>query len=315
MRADEVAAGPTPPPADMARAPARAEQPRRAVGADATVPKAEARDFVGRFREILMDPLNLLITRVPSAGLVGQDGLVTLHNGLRVPRSGPGAYYGEFSAILELNRGVHEPLEEFLFQEVLARIQSPGLMIELGAYWAHYSMWAKLRHPRLRCLMVEPDPKHIEAGRANFARHGMHGRFIEDDVGPSGFNLDRFLARPGRERLDILHADIQGAETHLMESGAQSFRRHAVEHLFLSTHGQGIHLRCLEALRGFGYTVIAEADPDTATTSFDGFIMAVAPHRAAGWPRMPLLGRARLCASGPAALVSHLNKVRAAFAG
>jgi hypothetical protein len=39
-----------------------------------------------------------------------------------------------------LNRGVHEPLEEFVFQEVLKRLPEACAMIELGAYWGHYSM-------------------------------------------------------------------------------------------------------------------------------------------------------------------------------
>ena len=73
--------------------------------------KAAASDFLGRFREVISDPLNLLIERVPAAGFVEGD-LVYLHNGLRVPVAGPGAYYGTFSQLLVLNRGVHEPLEE-----------------------------------------------------------------------------------------------------------------------------------------------------------------------------------------------------------
>jgi hypothetical protein len=42
-------------------------------------PKAAEGDFLGRFREIISDPLNLLIERVPMAGhLRGDD--VFLHN-------------------------------------------------------------------------------------------------------------------------------------------------------------------------------------------------------------------------------------------
>jgi hypothetical protein len=55
--------------------------------------KATEADFVGRFREIISDPLNLLIERVPMAGVV-QGNEVVLHNGNRVPLSGPAAYYG-----------------------------------------------------------------------------------------------------------------------------------------------------------------------------------------------------------------------------
>lgn len=56
-----------------------------------------------------------------SAGQV-EEGLVYLHNGHRVPVAGKYAYYDDFSNILVINRGVHEPLEEFCFQEILKRL-------------------------------------------------------------------------------------------------------------------------------------------------------------------------------------------------
>jgi hypothetical protein len=80
--------------------------------------KAHPNDFLGRFREVISDPLNLLIERVPHAGMVEAND-VYLHNGLRVPVAGEGAYYGPFSHLLVINRGVHEPLEEYVFQELL----------------------------------------------------------------------------------------------------------------------------------------------------------------------------------------------------
>jgi hypothetical protein len=43
-----------------------------------------------------------------------------------------------------LNRGVHEPLEEYVFQELLKNLPKTPLMIELGAYCGHYSMLVRL---------------------------------------------------------------------------------------------------------------------------------------------------------------------------
>jgi hypothetical protein len=43
--------------------------------------KAKASDFRGRFREIVADPLNLLIRRDPRAGMIEGDQVI-LHNGL-----------------------------------------------------------------------------------------------------------------------------------------------------------------------------------------------------------------------------------------
>ena len=122
--------------------------------------KAAASDFLGRFREVISDPLNLLIERVPQAGTI-ECNEVYLHNGNRVPVSDAGTYYGPFSQLLVINRGVHEPLEEFVFQEVLKGLPASPLMIELGSYWAHYSMWFKKERPNAIAIMVELDPNNL----------------------------------------------------------------------------------------------------------------------------------------------------------
>lgn len=67
----------------------------------AGVGKAASNDFVGRFREIVSDPLNLIIARDPRAGVLNNN-QVYLHNGLRVPCLGTNAYYGDFSSILTI---------------------------------------------------------------------------------------------------------------------------------------------------------------------------------------------------------------------
>ena len=84
----------------------------------------KASTFIERYRESICDPLNLLIKRVPKAGYVDGLGCVILHNGNRVPVAGELAYYRDFSDILIINRGVHEPLEEYCFQQVLKKIKS-----------------------------------------------------------------------------------------------------------------------------------------------------------------------------------------------
>ena len=111
--------------------------------------KAGPNDFLGRFREIISDPMNLIIERHSSSGMDDREGYVYLHNGNRVPVAGEDSYYGDFSKVLIINRGVHEPLEEFCFQETLKKItdQQP-IMIELGSYWVHYSMWFLKKFPK-----------------------------------------------------------------------------------------------------------------------------------------------------------------------
>jgi len=214
-------------------------------------PKADPNDFLGRFREVISDPLNLLIERVPLAGIV-QGNQVYLLNGNRVPVSGSGAYYGDFSQLLIFNRGVHEPLEEFVFQELLKRISPAPRMIELGAYWAHYSMWLKKVRPQAENIMVEPDPNNLAAGRNNFARNGFVGEFIQAAVARGGWQLDQFLHSRELRSVDILHVDIQGFEGEMMDGARDALRNARIHYLFISTHSQQIHHHIIRQLKEFG---------------------------------------------------------------
>jgi len=78
--------------------------PLKTASADfLSLEKASAENFVERFREVVSDPLNLLIKRTPSAGYIDKDNCIILHNGNRVPRGGPGAYYDNYSDLLIIN--------------------------------------------------------------------------------------------------------------------------------------------------------------------------------------------------------------------
>jgi hypothetical protein len=238
--------------------------------------KAGENDLIGRFREVISDPLNLLIERVPMAGVV-RGNEVFLHNGNRVPTVGDDAYYGGFSELLIVNRGVHEPLEEFVFQETLKRLREDPVMIELGAYWAHYSMWLKKARPRATPIMVEPEPVHLAAGRSNFRRNGFEGEFIGAAVVKGQFEIDRFFADRNLPRLDILHADIQSFEVQMLEGASATLANAKVDYLFISTHSQQLHDTVVKTLAGHRYRIEVSSDVDDDTTSFDGFVFASSP--------------------------------------
>lgn len=240
---------------------------------DVVPPKAPHKDYLGRFREIVSDPLNLLIDRVPFAGYV-EDGNVILHNGNRVAASGELAYYQEFSRILIINRGVHEPLEEFVFQEVLRVMPDAPVMIELGAYWAHYSMWMKRVRPDATTIMVEPDPKSLAAGQANFALNGYEGEFIPAFVGTGQWELDPFLRERRIRHVDVLHVDIQGYEIELLQSGTRALASGFIDYVFVSTHSQDLHHAVINGFAKLDFRVEAQSDFESGTTSSDGFVFA-----------------------------------------
>ena len=150
-----------------------------------------------------------MIEKVEDAGVIDSNNMVVLHNGNKVPYVGNNSYYNNFSDILVINRGIHEPLEEFCFQELLKKINidSP-VMLELGSYWSHYSMWFLQKKINGISYMVEPDLQNMESGIFNFQTNGYTGNFINQSVGSInpihneindkqtkdiGFNVDKFI--------------------------------------------------------------------------------------------------------------------------
>jgi hypothetical protein len=257
-------------------------------------PKAQADDRLGRFREIVSDPNNARIPRVEFAGMVLRDdrtgeSTVVMHNGIRV-LLGQHAYYDDFAQILIINRGVHEPQEEYAFGEVLKYIE-PGLpMIELGSYWAFYSLWYRKRFPGAPVFLAEPDEHNLQAGRRNFQLNGESGEFIHQGIGPGGLDVNRLVQERGIDRIGLLHADIQGAEGYLLASIAPLLVAQRIDYLFVSTHSQELHRECLDGLRQFGYRKLAAADFDNDTFAYDGLIVAASPRSRA--PSIELYSRA-----------------------
>jgi hypothetical protein len=270
--------------------------------------KALSSDIQGRHREILSDPVNLLIERDPMAGVVLGD-LVKLHTGILVPASGSESYYGQerLSEILTLNRGVHEPLEEFAFQEAVKVIGSSPVMLELGAYWGHYSMWLKKFRPNSDVYLVEPDPAHLRIGTDNFRRNELKGTFISAMVGKGHFEVDQFIKERGLDHLDILHADIEGAEVSMLEGCERSLGEAKITYCFIATHSQELHSQVSNKLQSAGFRIEASADFDKETTSWEGFVFAVHKSAPVVLNNFQYLGREQILRSSPDVILDTLN--------
>lgn len=269
------------------------------------VTKAET--LIGRFREIISDPINLLIERDQFAGTLDTEELVILHNGTRVPAAGPFSYYEEFSKILQLNRGVHEPLEEYCFQEFLKRGERRSeAMLELGAYWGHYSMWFASRRPGANCYLVEPDSHNLEVGRRNFQRNGLVATFINDAVAEGHFTVDEFIRNSGVHRLNVLHADIQGFEVQMLEGSRSALSENRIDFAFISTHSEAIHSECLSCLGSYRYRVEVSSGVDFHTTGYDGFILASSLDVNPVFRDFKPLGRVDILRAKPEYLVNYI---------
>ena len=234
--------------------------------------KAAADDLQGRFREIMADPSNQFITRAKDAGTI-KDDYIIMHNGLKV-HIGDNSYYGKFSDILALNKGVHEPQEERMFAEVLKYISPGGTMVELGAYWSFYSMWFNRDIDGAVNFMVEPELKNLEIGKENFKLNNMKGDFTHSYVGNEGLKIDEFVEKKEIDTIDILHSDIQGYELQMLQGAEQVINQGRIKFIFVSTHSQELHYACLKFLKQHNYIIIASADFDHETFCYDGIIVA-----------------------------------------
>lgn len=271
-------------------------------------PKAIDQDIAGRFREIISDPINIAIHRDPKAGFM-DSGYVYLHNGIRVPVAGPHVYYGQFSSVLVINRGVHEPLEEYVFQEVLKFLPGAPTMIELGAYWGHYSMWMQKVFPGAKLNLVEPEKGNIEAGMHNFKENGFTGKFINEFVGTGKFSVDRYIKENNIQKLDVLHADIQKYELEMLADCQNTLSKKIVDHVFISTHSGELHEGTVKILNQHGYRVEVSSDFDNETTSYDGFVYASNPRIPPLFPDFKPMGRIDILKADPSTISEYIAKI------
>ena len=233
--------------------------------------KAHANDFEGRIREVISDPSNEYIPRVQNAGEI-IDHVQVMHNGIKVLVNG---YYGEFiTKMLQINRGVHEPQEELVFMEVLKYIPDGGCIVELGSYWAFYSMWFYKEVKNAKCFMVEPDSNFLEVGKKNFAINRMIGDFTKAAVGDNDFNIDVFVEEKEIGYINILHADIQGKELQMLKGARETIANRKIGSIFIGTHSQKLHYDCMTFLANNGFEILASADFDNETFCYDGVLVA-----------------------------------------
>lgn len=243
------------------------------------------------------------LPKVTGAGtIVTRDGIraQVMHNGVLVEEGG---YYGPWmTEIIRCLQGVHEPQEEVVFAAVLERLRETvptdrqPVLVELGSFWAYYSLWFLDELPQGRTVGVEPDPNYLEVGRRNFALNRREGTFLHGAIGcePGGtttfvaesdgrpveipvHDLASVLAAADTGSIDILLADIQGAETALLHGALPLLREGRVRFVVLSTHHREIsgsfttHQQAVALLREAGAYIVAEhsvGSPTAATGSW-----------------------------------------------
>lgn len=260
-------------------------------------------DFVKEFkRDILARRIAITtacrdcdpLPRVAEAGEIRvEDGqaVQVMHNGLRVLY---GRYYGSWvNQIIAELKGVHEPQEEWVFHQVLRHIPPGAVMLEAGCYWGYYSMWFARTVPGARAFLVEPQVNQMRTAQRNFALNKLTADFTVGYFGDyppqkktiqearlgaplPRFTLPEFMAAKGLDRIDLLHADIQGHEEEMMRDAADLLAAGRIGYLFLSTHGTR-HAGTRAVLVDAGYRLLAEHAVNESASA-DGLLVAQSPN-------------------------------------
>lgn len=246
------------------------------------------------------------LPRVKNAGKIikSEDVEVqVMHNGLLVEKDG---YCGPWmTEIISLLLGVHEPQEEMAFAEVIKQLKRTfentsdrPTVVELGSYWAYYSMWFLKEFPLGRAICIEPDPDNLELGIRNFQLNEMSGEFSQNCISLVDGESVEFITEKTRESImvpgitlqgifnkyslrsiDLLCVDIQGAEHSLISEGIKLLSNSLVRFLIVSTHEESIsgsaltHQMVLDMIENSGGIIICE-HTTYESCSGDGLIVA-----------------------------------------
>ena len=231
--------------------------------------------YAQRFKNIMADPLNKKIHRVPNAGqIIGNH--VVMCNGLLVEKN---SYYGQFSKIFEMNGGVHEPGEEYVFYETIKSLKNQEpLIVELGCYWSYYSMCFLKENPNGKCFLVDENQNFLSVGQRHFTTNGFDGEFVTARVSNTEWRVDDYVKKRNIKKIDILLSDIQGFETEMIQGAKESMESKIIDYFFISTHSQKIHLDITKELLQSDYKIMASADFDNETYCHDGILIACSPN-------------------------------------
>jgi FkbM family methyltransferase len=241
------------------------------------------------------------IPKVSDAGKVARlDGekVQVMHNNLKLIYGG---YFGEWMGrIIRDLKGHHEPQEEKVFYEVMKKLDGKGSMIELGAFWAYYSLWYKSKNPDALVVACEPDPLNIEVGIKNAMINGLQVEFVQSAAGE--INDKKIAFKPDSSsyqgtvntkirtvdslvesfkisRLDLLHLDVQGVELAALKGAKKTIESKKIRFIFVSTHHYSIsnsvttHSDCLEWLISHGAQIVMEHSVNESFSG-DGLIVA-----------------------------------------
>jgi hypothetical protein len=159
--------------------------------------------------------------------------------------------------------------------------------------------------------MVDADRHCLDTGRYNFTSNGFEGEFIHQPVGKGKFEIDSFIDSRQLSNITILHADIQGFESEMLDGAVAMLGKKLVDYVFVSTHSDELHADVVSRLEKAGYVIEVTSPFSEHTTSGDGFVFASSPKVKRVFQGFSPLGRLDIVNYTSAGLTSYLVEVSA----
>ena len=205
-----------------------------------------------------------------------------MHNGIKILY---GSYHSPWmNEIIKNLKGHHEPQEELAFYYLLNILNDDSAMIELGCYWAYYSIWFNRRIKNPYNLCAEPISHKLKAGMSNvklnccrnfdFVKAGINDvsktQIIEGEK-VKLFTLGEVMGT-SNTFYDVVHSDTQGAEKVFIDMEKEVRKR--IGFLVISTHSQELHHSILESLIENNFSILVEHNLKESKST-DGLIVAL----------------------------------------
>jgi len=221
------------------------------------------------------------------------------YNGLKL-LSGKGTYFNN-------SRLAGIKVEHKIFNNILSKISNKKnpIMIELGCYYALWSLLFRQKYPNGKNILIEINEKSLNVGKKNFELNGFDyssywgGIFIEDSGNYRKDSKDiKYIKREGKyynpntgkitgqeldfkkilfkeniNQIDLLHMDIQGSELSFLNYLKENRILNRILNIVIATHNSEIHTFCENTLKENNF-MIYENKP-FGTMDGDGFLCAI----------------------------------------
>ena len=157
---------------------------------------------------------------------------------------------------------VNAHIDEFnRFEQIIENIKTEQpIMIELGCFWALWSIIFRKKFPNGKTIILEGDKNKLDVGISNLNKNNIdilkyYHNTISRDFSDSSFNpkvndigLDKIIIENNITHIDLLHADIQGSEIRLIDDIIILLSSRKISNIIIATHSTEIHNTILDKL-------------------------------------------------------------------